>query len=506
MKQFLPLLLVALLSSAADESAVSTEGRPLVAMDTCTKRAYPNAAISTEAQLDLIRQYGYAGVAWTAEDPDLVKALDQAAAARQTPVAAIYVGAELGRDGLKADPRLPAIMTAMKRQGTLIWLHIGSKDFKASDPAGDAVAVPALRQIAAQAEALGLRVAIYPHKGLWSERVSDAVRLARQVDRRNFGVTFNLCHSLMLGEEERIPSLLTEAAPHLFMVTLNGADKGAGGTSWGRCIQPLDRGSYEVKTLLRELDRIGYRGPLAQQGFGCDLAAEDQLSRSMQAWRTVVDGGWRPLAGDAALSSWQVKHGDWTAVAEVSLKPGEEHFLTTRPGQGLLVNGASGKTADLLSAEEWGDCELHLEFMVGRNSNSGVYMMGRYEVQILDSFGVDKPAYPGNECGGIYPRWENNSNVGGHNPRLHAAHPAGQWQTFDIRFRAPRVDAAGKKIGNAVFELVKLNGITVQENVELPGPTRGGYDQEQATGPLRLQGDHGPVAFRNLRWRPLPAR
>ena len=167
------------------------------------------------------------------------------------------------------------------------------------------------------------------------------------------------------------------------------------------------------------------------------------------------------------------------------------------------MNGASGKTADLLSAEEWGDCELHLEFMVGRNSNSGIYMMGRYEVQILDSFGVDTPAYTGNECGGIYPR---GGNVGGRNPLLHAAHPAGQWQTFDIRFRAPRIDAAGKKTGNAVFELVKLNGITVQENVEVAGPTVGGYDQEQATGPLRLQGDHGPVAFRNLRWRPLPAR
>ena len=86
--------------------------------------------------------------------------------------------------------------------------------------------------------------------------------------------------------------------------------------------------------------------------------------------------------------------------------------------------------------------------------------------------------------------------------RVNASKPPGEWQCFDVIYRAPRFDSAGHKTRNASFEKVSHNGTTVQENIELLGPTRVGLP-EQARGPLRLQGDHGPVAYRNLRVRPI---
>ncbi|MCZ7637199.1 MAG: DUF1080 domain-containing protein [Verrucomicrobia bacterium] len=85
--------------------------------------------------------------------------------------------------------------------------------------------------------------------------------------------------------------------------------------------------------------------------------------------------------------------------------------------------------------------------------------------------------------------------------------PPGEWQTFDITFTAPRFDATGRKTAPARFVQVRHNGRLIHENVALTGPTRAAVWEserdEKPTGPLMLQGDHGPVAYRNLRLRPL---
>lgn len=204
------------------------------------------------------------------------------------------------------------------------------------------------------------------------------------------------------------------------------------------------------------------------------------------------------------LAGWRGDTGDWRVAQSVALDAAGPGPFAIQPGIGILVNGPTGKTADLVTQAEFGDAEIHVEFCLARKSNSGVYVMGRYEVQIYDSFGVAKDKYPGIECGGIYPRWRNDHEVEGHSPRVNASKPPGEWQTFDITFRAPRFDAAGKKIANAKFVKVVHNGVVVHENVEVTGPTRGGApEEEKALGPLRLQGDHGPVAYRNLRLKAL---
>ena len=103
------------------------------------------------------------------------------------------------------------------------------------------------------------------------------------------------------------------------------------------------------------------------------------------------------------------------------------------------------------------------------------------------------------DCGGIYHRWIDNKGVGGSAPSRNASRRPGEWQSYQIWFRAPRFDASGKKTENAKFLRVLYNGLSVQNNVECDGPTRAGMNHpEAATNPIMLQGDHGPVAFRNI--------
>ena len=94
--------------------------------------------------------------------------------------------------------------------------------------------------------------------------------------------------------------------------------------------------------------------------------------------------------------------------------------------------------------------------------------------------------------------------MGDFNTLANASKPPGEWQTFDVIFRAPRFDGSGKKIDNARFVKVIHNGRVVHQNVEVTGPTRSSaFNDEKPTGPMMLQGDHGPVAFRNLWLKPL---
>jgi hypothetical protein len=206
------------------------------------------------------------------------------------------------------------------------------------------------------------------------------------------------------------------------------------------------------------------------------------------------------------LAGWRAPAGEWLAVKGVSLDAAHPGQFAVEEGEGVLLNGVSGRTVNLLSETEHGDVEAHLEFVIPKGSNSGIYFQGRYEIQVYDSYGVAKDKYPGIECGGIYPRWtEARGEFEGHSPRVNASKPPGQWQSLDVVFRAPRFDAAGRKLRNACFVKVVFNGQVIHENVELTGPTRAAQweDNEKATGPLMLQGDHGPVAYRNLRLKPV---
>jgi len=201
--------------------------------------------------------------------------------------------------------------------------------------------------------------------------------------------------------------------------------------------------------------------------------------------------GWTFRGGDKAA-----KKSKWSVVGRAFLDPDMPARLFGAPGDGVLLNGDDGRGVDLLSEVEHGDCELHVEFNVAKGSNSGVYFQGQYEVQILDSFGRKDAELKYGDCGGIY-----NTRA----PSTNASKAPGEWQSFDVIFQAPRFDSAGKKTANANFVKVMHNGKVIHENVEVKGPTTAALGgAEKPEGPLMLQGDHGPVAFRNIRLKLLP--
>ena len=250
------------------------------------------------------------------------------------------------------------------------------------------------------------------------------------------------------------------------------------------------------------------KGTALYTGGGHTVAAFDEpLFRThlLQSMQFILVGGWIDMIGKG-LAGWH-SAGVWENVGDVQLDPDNSHRLVTVPsatGTGVLLNGPDGRSRDLISDATFGDCEIHIEWMMPANGNSGIYVQGRYEVQILDSWGV-RPT-KASDAGGIYQRWDPNRPAGaegfdGHPPRVNASRQPGQWQSFDIVFHAARWNDEGVKVRNARFDRVLHNGILVHERAELTGPTRGGTAEKPGPGPLRLQGDHGPVAFRNIHVR-----
>ena len=216
--------------------------------------------------------------------------------------------------------------------------------------------------------------------------------------------------------------------------------------------------------------------------------------------------GWVTLIGAGEFDAWKAPATNWEAVGAVGLNPKDEKRLTAEPGSGLVYNGPAGRAVNLVTRQSFGDVEVHLEFLVPKGSNSGVKLEAVYEVQIFDSFGVKD--VKATHSGGVYPRAELLPKYHhideGYPPKVNAAKAPGEWQTLDVVFRAPKFDASGKKTADARFEKVVLNGRVVQEDLAVPCPTGNNWrNKEQPTGPILLQGDHGPVAFRNVRARPL---
>lgn len=204
------------------------------------------------------------------------------------------------------------------------------------------------------------------------------------------------------------------------------------------------------------------------------------------------------------LSAFRGPSANWTLAGGV-LAERTAPALVTTPGTGVLVNTpAAGKNGHLLTAWEHGDLELSFDVMLPKGSNSGVYLMGRYELQLFDSWGVRAPTFA--DFGGIYQRWDDARGAGragfeGTAPRQNAARAPGLWQHVELLFRAPRFNGT-QKVANARFAKVTVNGVVVHENVEVTGPTQAAaFQDERATGPLMIQGDHGPVALRNIRYK-----
>jgi len=214
------------------------------------------------------------------------------------------------------------------------------------------------------------------------------------------------------------------------------------------------------------------------------------------AFVSLADPPAEPFNGKD-LSGWEIKNNakaKW-AVGEAAVSATNPGALEAKPGGKALVNAVTGhgQSHDIFSKEKYGDVRLEIEVMVPKGSNSGIYVMGEYEVQVLDSYGKTK--LDQGDMGALYSAAA---------PPVNASKPAGEWQKYVIEFRAPKFDEKGMKTANATFVKVELNGTVLHQNVEMKGSTGGSLTgKEAATGPIMFQGDHGAVAFRNLKITPL---
>ncbi|GAB3899545.1 hypothetical protein GCM10028803_20860 [Larkinella knui] len=247
-----------------------------------------------DQQVELIKSLGYDGVEINQLDSfdGMKAALDK----HQFTGSYFYIKVNL--DSPTPDPRIEPDIRALKGTKTVLAPYIVSdgKRFTSPSAPADSIVVRHLRQLSDWATAAGLQVAVYPHVGFYVERVDHALRLVKQTDRPNVGLTFNLCHWLATtpkASRSDWKGLLTTLKPHLKMITISGAndvdaagmDNGPTGI-WNQYILPLGTGSFDTYELVRyAIQDLGFRGPIGVQCYAMKGDKPTNLRHTMAVWQ-----------------------------------------------------------------------------------------------------------------------------------------------------------------------------------------------------------------------------
>jgi hypothetical protein len=275
------------------------------------------------------------------------------------------------------------------------------------------------------------------------------------------------------------------------------------GKSYGVQIWAQGGGKFEAVSRLGGLPGAGWDGDRSTITRVIGTRAADEKTASF----TASDG---TIKAEVNGTSILVNNADGLKIMELNRTNRESPTLDAPPpenavvlfdGKGVnrfphsRVDEKIGALMEGITSEDtFGDCSLHVEFLLpympdargqGRG-NSGLYLQGRYEVQMLDSFALEGKD---NECGGLY-------KIAA--PKVNMCLPPLTWQTYDIDFTAAKYDAGGQKSANAKIT-VKHNGVVIHENQELPGATTSAPNKEAPTpGPVHLQNHGNPVRYRNI--------
>lgn len=237
-------------------------------------------------QASMLKELGYDGVGhlWLDNVKERLETLDAAG----LKLFQITIRVDISSADAPYDPRLKEVLPLLK--GRQVQICLLMEGMPASDLKGDAPAAKIVTELADLALESGTEIILYPHVNVWLERVEDAIRLAKLVDRPNVGIMFNLCHWLKVDKEENMKPLLEAAMPYLHAVSINGSDRAdairAGTGNW---LQPLDRGTFDAAVLLQTLKSLGYKGSVGLQCWGIEGDARDHLQRSMEAWKNLQE-------------------------------------------------------------------------------------------------------------------------------------------------------------------------------------------------------------------------
>ncbi len=274
------------------------------------------------------------------------------------------------------------------------------------------------------------------------------------------------------------------------------ADQGEYKNDWGGAqIIALGEGNFRMVTC---------RGGLPGNGWDKEFKQETPGKREGGKILFTGENNYRAELANGKISITTADGGPYTM--EKTERKSATLGAKPPPGAVVLFDGASADAwegghvderhllaAGCKSKANFTNFMAHLEFLLpfkplGRGQdrgNSGVYLQDRYELQVLDSFGLKGE---NNECGAIYSQTA---------PSVNMCFPPLAWQTYDIDFTAARYDGTGKKMQNAVVT-IKHNGVVIHEKLELKGPTPGGKKEDPSGGQLQLQGHGNPVFFRNI--------
>lgn len=278
------------------------------------------------------------------------------------------------------------VIPKLKGKGVVIEFVIYSKTYKPSDEAADSIIVPVLQELADFAKPYGVRLAVYPHVNLLVEKVEDSYRIAKKVNRSNFGTVFNLCHFLSTDSLSNLNKVLDLVLPNLFAVSISGADDGETikmykKSGWEHLIMPLGKGTLDVYRIVEYLAENGYDGPIGVQCFKLKGKPEEYLKQSGEAiksfkerysipvnlltkaekndgWKLLFNGEktylWRGINTSGFPSTgWKIENGDLIAFS---------------------YGGAeSGNGGDIITKKQYGEFILKWQWrMETKGGNSGV--------------------------------------------------------------------------------------------------------------------------------------
>lgn len=235
---------------------------------------------SVEEQAQILQELGFDG--FDNRDLNELEAALQALDRHKLKLFTIYFTVRIDPDETPFNEKLPDMLPLLKGRETILWCNTHSNRFKPSDPAGDEYAVPIFRKIADMAAPFGVRVAPYPHIGMWVESPEDTARLADKVDRPNFGTSFNLFHWNALGDRKPpLEEVVRRIAPRMLVMSING-DKGP------HNIGPLEMEKLDTYfNVLSAFRDAGYRGPVGLQCYLIPGDPREHLRQSFAVWHRL---------------------------------------------------------------------------------------------------------------------------------------------------------------------------------------------------------------------------
>ncbi len=282
------------------------------------------------------------------------------------------------KEGLKE-----AIMDSGDRN-LIVSLVVTAGAFQENQEKGDPMVVKAVRELADFAAPYGVKIAVYPHVNVYCETLEHSLRLAKMADRDNVGAIFNLCHLLKKEGDDGWEQKLTDALPHLYMISICGAD--AGNTEemdWDQLIQPLGEGTFDTYALVKSALDKGYEGPFGLQCYNIKQDAKVAMTTSINTWNDYLNRYMNESQSDFVALFDGLSSKGWRGI-------NSDHFPETAwkiENKILSVNAPDGGEnalgGDIITTEKFGDFELKWEWlMLTKGGNSGLKYY--VEERILD--------------------------------------------------------------------------------------------------------------------------